>query len=334
MEGNMEIYIDESGAFTWGKRPDISLFCGVTVANRDSDAVFARFVGWKRTIVGDSKREIKGAELTDAQLEQFANNVLGTQGRDFWLTVVGLDTTRTKREHIEELRRQAWVMAERSSELAAEHSNTWLTEFYRQQTGWLKARSAENMLWIVGLEHTIMDSLQHSIMRFMEPEDDAEYLPINVLIDRSFIQREQHINFWREWLRNGLSKSSRPPMIIPNTWRPRNHPFIQAYEIHPGLLNFNKLMLDDTGFFLSHEHAGLQLADICAHTLCRYHRGLGAVEAYRRLRTRIVGRDGAEINQVIVDERSLHIDDPRNHVDVFDEAEFVKRAERLRKGEG
>ena len=196
----MEIYIDESGAFTWGKRPDISLFCGVTVANRDSDAVFARFVGWKRAIVGDSKREIKGAELTDAQLEQFANNVLGTQGRDFWLTVVGLDTTRTKREHIEELRRQAWVMAERSSELAAEHSNTWLTEFYRQQTGWLKARSAENMLWIVGLEHTIMDSLQHSIMRFMEPEDDAEYLPINVLIDRSFIQREQHINFWREWL--------------------------------------------------------------------------------------------------------------------------------------
>ena len=167
----------------------------------------------------------------------------------------------------------------------------------------------------------------------MEPEDDVEYLPMNVLIDRSFIQREQHISFWREWLRNGLSKSSRPPMMIPNTWRPREHPFIQTYEIRPGLLNFNKLMLQDTGFFLSHEHTGLQLADICAHTLCRYHRGLGAVAAYRRLRTRIVGRDGVEINQVVVDERSLHTGDPRNHVDVFDEAEFIECAERLRNGE-
>jgi len=121
--------------------------------------------------------------------------------------------------------------------------------------------------------------------------------------------------------------------MIPNTWRPRNHPFIQAYEIHPGILNFNKLLLDDTGFFLSHEHSGLQLADICAHTLCRYHRGFGAVAAYRKLRTRIVGRDGAEIYQVVVDERSLHTDDPRNHVDIFDEGEFIERAERLRKGE-
>jgi hypothetical protein len=112
-------------------------------------------------------------------------------------------------------------------------NRVWLTEFYRQQTGWLKARSAENMLRIVGLEHTIVDSLQHSIMPFVEREDDVEYLPMNVLIERCFIQGEQHINFWREWLRNGLSKSSRPPMIIPNTWRPRNHPFIRTYEIHP-----------------------------------------------------------------------------------------------------
>ncbi|MDI3254808.1 MAG: DUF3800 domain-containing protein [Bacillota bacterium] len=329
----MKIYIDESGAFTWGNQPSISLFCGVTVADRDSDALFARFVNWKRTIVGDSKREIKGAELTDAQLEGFAKSILGIQGHDFWLTVVGLDTTRTKREHVEELRRQAWVMAERSSELAAEHNNPQLKEFYRQQAGWLKRRSAENMLWIVGLEHTLVYSLQHSIMRFMEPEDDGEYLSMNVLIDRSFIQREQHINFWREWLRNGLCKSSRPPMIIPNTWKARNHPFIQAYEIRPGLLNFNKLILNDTDFFRSHEHAGLQLADICAHALGRYHRGLRAVAAYLRLRTRIVGRNGAEIYQVIVDERSLHTDDPRNHVDVFDEAEFVERADKLRNWE-
>lgn len=330
----MKIYIDESGSFTWGKQPDISLFCGVTVADRDSDALFARFGDWKKAIAGESKREIKGADLTDAQLEHFANSVLTTQGQDLWLTVVGLDTSSTKREHVEELRRQAWVMAERSSELALEHDNSWLTEFYRQQTGWLKSRSVENVLWIVCLEEAVADSLQHSIMRFMEPEDDAEYLAMNIVIDQSFIRRDQHISFWREWLRNGLSKSSRKAFIFPNTWRPRNHPFIQTYEIRPGLLDLNKLMLRDAGFFPSHEHLGLQLADICAHALCRYHRGNGALAAYSRLRSRIVGLHGAEIGMVIVDERSLHADDPRDHVDVFDMAEFVERAKQLRNERG
>jgi hypothetical protein len=52
----MKIYIDESGGFSWGKEPDFSLFCGVTIADRDSDALFSRFAEWHRIIAGDSKR--------------------------------------------------------------------------------------------------------------------------------------------------------------------------------------------------------------------------------------------------------------------------------------
>jgi hypothetical protein len=159
----MKIYIDESGGFSWGKEPDFSLFCGVTIADRDSDALFSRFAEWRRIIAGDSKREIKGSELSDPQLEMFADQVLSTRGRDILLTVVGLDTTKTKREHIEELRRQAWVMSERSAEIAAEHRNAWLTEFYRQQAGWMKKRSDENLFWMVGLVHTIFHSLQQTL---------------------------------------------------------------------------------------------------------------------------------------------------------------------------
>ncbi len=142
----MKIYIDESGGFYWGKEPDFSLFCGVTIADRDSDTLFSRFAEWRRTIAGDSKREIKGSELSDTQLETFADHLLHTRGRDILLTVVGLNTTRTKREHIEELKRQAWVMSERCAEIAAERDNAWLAEFYRQETGWLKNRSVENLL--------------------------------------------------------------------------------------------------------------------------------------------------------------------------------------------
>jgi hypothetical protein len=326
----MKIYIDESGGFSWGKEPDFSLFCGVTIADRDSDALFSRFAEWRRIIAGDSKREIKGSELTDAQLEIFADHVLSTRGRDILLTVVGLDTTKTKREHIEELRRQAWVMTERSEEIAAEHNNAWLTEFYRQQAGWMKKRSAENLFWMVGLVHTIFHSLQQTLVHYSDPEHDADYQSMNILIDRSFIHREQHLNFWREWLRNSIGGSSMPPTIIPITWRPRKHPFTEAHTIRPGLLDLRPLLHDNTGFFRSHEYTGLQIADICAHTICRYNRWDGAEAAYAKLRTRIVCQDGAEMYGVAVDERSLHTDDPRNHVGILDPSEYIERAERLR----
>ncbi len=326
----MKIYIDESGGFSSGKEPDFSLFCGVTIADRDSDALFSRFGEWRRTIANNSKREIKGSELSDAELETFADYLLRTRGRDILLTVVGLDPNRTKREHIEELRRQAWVMTERCAEMAAEHNNAWLAEFYRQEAGWLKNRSLENLLWMVGLVHTIFHSLQHTVIHYSEAEDDADYQLMNILIDRSFIREEQHINFWREWLRSNLTKSSMPPTLIPNTWRPRNHPFTQAYSVRSGLLNLRPLLHDNTGFFRSHKHTGLQIADICAHTICRYNRSAGAAAAYAKLRTRIVCEDGADLYQVVVDERSLHTDDPRDHVALLDPAEYIDLTERLR----
>jgi hypothetical protein len=46
----MKIYIDESGSFGWGSNPGISLFCGVTIADRNADALFARFRAWRQTI--------------------------------------------------------------------------------------------------------------------------------------------------------------------------------------------------------------------------------------------------------------------------------------------
>jgi Protein of unknown function (DUF3800) len=90
------------------------------------------------------------------------------------------------------------------------------------------------------------------------------------------------------------------------------------------------LLHDNTGFFKSHEHTGLQIADICAHTICRYNRFDGAKAAYAKLRTRIVCQDGAEMYGVAVHQRSLHKDDPRNHVGILDPSDYIKHAERLR----
>jgi hypothetical protein len=326
----MRIFIDESGSFSW-HTPGRSVFCGVTVPDRELDALLHRFGRWKRTIIGRSRRELKGSELTENQLSSFTSKVFPISDRDFWLTVVGIDTRVTRKAIVCEVRDQAAVIFDQSSCIAKEHNNAKLQESYRQMSGWAKNRSPENVLWMIALTETLVNSLIHTIVRFAEPEDDEEFTNIKIQIDQSFVKNDAHVTFWREWLRADLAKSSRTaPLLMIKQWRERNHPFLKKYEIYPGLLNLNKLYVNDTGFFSSERSPGLQIADICAQILLRHHRNAGADKAYMQLRRRIVGRGGTEINMVHLDERSLHRDDPRNHAAVFDIEEYKRRADAIR----
>jgi hypothetical protein len=105
----MRIFIDDSGSFNWHK-PGKSLFCGLTVPDRGLEALYERFARWRRTIIGHSKRELKGSELTENQLALFATKVLVTADRDIWLTVVGIDTRQTQEAIINRLRDQAAII--------------------------------------------------------------------------------------------------------------------------------------------------------------------------------------------------------------------------------
>jgi hypothetical protein len=116
----MKIFIDDSGAFNWSN-PGVSLFCGVTIPDRDFPSVIDRFSRWRRSVIGHSRRELKGAELTDRQLSSFASKVLPLTDRDVWLTVLGVDTRRTLESIICRFREQASIMFRRSSELCGEH---------------------------------------------------------------------------------------------------------------------------------------------------------------------------------------------------------------------
>jgi hypothetical protein len=326
----MKTFIDESGSFGW-QNPGRSIFCGISIRDRDFPNVLDRFLRWRRSIIGHSRRELKGSELTENQLVSFASKVLPGSDKQIWLTVVGIDTARTRREVIVRLREQASAILQKSSEISGAHGNLRLKESYRQMSGWMNSRSPENLLWVIGLEQAVIDTLQHTIVRFLEPEDDSEFEDFRIYIDQSFIRREEHAAFWREWLRNQLGKSSNKELtMIPNTWRLRSHPFIRQYEIHPGLLDLNHLFVRNTGFFRSEKIEGLQIADICAHILFRYHRGNGGDDAYGRIRARIVGRDGVEIKLMHVDESSLHKDDPRNHAGVLDIEEYKAKADSIR----
>jgi hypothetical protein len=89
----------------------------VTVPDCGLDALYARFARWRRTIIGHSKRELKGSELTENQLTLFAAKVLVTPDQDVWLTVVGVDTCLTQEAIISRLRDQAAIIFDQSSRL-------------------------------------------------------------------------------------------------------------------------------------------------------------------------------------------------------------------------
>ena len=321
-------FIDESGSFSWASKGQ-SLFCAVTVSDAELPKLEKRFVAWKRSVAGNSKEELKGQVLTPNQLYSFCTKVLPRTARDIHLTLTGGDTGVTAESYVEKLRDQAAELFHISSELCAKCSNERLTETYRQMSGWGKNRSTSNVLWIVVLQQTIFDTLQHAIVRFAEPAQSQEFEHIEFVIDRSFIRRDEHRAFWGEWLRTDLMKSSRLGTIIAIKDWPPEHPFKRKYRIHKGLCDYGDLFHKHTDFYDSKSFIGLQVADICAHIFYRYFRDNVDTRAFDMLRPRVVGRDGYVIRNITVDDRSLHRDDLSNHVREFDLEEWKRRADDL-----
>jgi len=109
----------------------------------------------ERSVVGNSKRELKGQELTANQLHAFAYRVLPWSKRDIHLTLTGGDTSVTAEGYLKRLRDQAAELFRLSSELCARHDNEKLRELYRQMTGWVGNRSTTNVFWIIVLQQAI-----------------------------------------------------------------------------------------------------------------------------------------------------------------------------------
>jgi hypothetical protein len=323
-------FIDDAGSFSWANRGK-SLFCGVTVSDTELPELEKRFVAWKRSIVGDSGQELKGSQLTSNQLASFAIRLFPPSSGVVF-TVVGGDTSVTAESHVEKMRHQSAEIFRLSSELCARHTsetnkNKKLVEFYRQMSGWVGKRSTPNCLWIVVLLETIFDTLQHGIFRFAQPEFNHEFENIEFVIDKSFIQRDEHLQFWKEWLRADLMKSSRRGIMTLKEWPP-DHPFKKKYRIYKGLSDYRDLFHNHTVFRDSKSAIGLQVADICANICYRFYRSDHKDRrAYTLLWRRIICEGNAEIKVITVDERSLHKGDLSELVGVLDVEEYKRLAD-------
>lgn len=320
-------FIDDSGSFSWANKGK-SLFCGLTVADAELPELEKRFEAWKRTIVGHSKAELKGQDLSANQLYSFSYKVLPPARQQIYVTLVSGDTSITAELSLQKLRDQTAELFRLASERCAQNGNRRLTETYRQMSGWINNRSTSNIFWIIVLQQAIIDTIQHAIVRFAEPNFADEFENIEIAIDEnSFVRRDAHIEFWREWLRNDLMKNSRIGGIMTNKQWPPTHPFKRKYLIHNGLYNFKDLFQNHTKFHDSKSMVGLQVVDICAHIFYRCLRNDTDTRAFDILRPRVMGKDGVVLRNVKVDERSLHKGDLANHVSEFDLEEWKRLAD-------
>jgi hypothetical protein len=239
----------------------------------------------------------------------------------------------TAEELVKRVREQTSEVLAATSAMMTTHNNKKLAETYRQMSGWAANRSLPNVLWIICLEDMVQRILQHAIIRFHEANDANEFEDSRILIDESFIRRNEHVTFWREWLRNAMmTRSKKEPLRTPRNWSKgkEKHPFHKNFETQPGLSDLRPLYVRRTGFFRSDKTPGLQIADICAHIFYRFHRG-DTLDACERLRQHVMKERGREIALVAINETSFH-SNPKEHVGIFDLEEWKRMADKHRAG--
>ena len=315
----MRIFMDESGSFSWST-PGISLMTALVIPDAAMDGLKSRFGVWKSSIVGKSTREVKGSELTSAQLESFVRQVLPHSERVPYLTVVGADTATTLERHVlmakDQLSQQYAHLAKRL--LEHDPPNKSQAEDCTQLSGWTRKRSAVNFLWIATAERTIVEAIQLMICGFMEQQFDEEFENIEISIDRSFIKEPGPIRFWQEYHRAlHLTRAKKGEgFMVPKDWKLRNHPYNRKYRVEAGITNLADLLRDHMNFVDSKQSFGVQIADICAQICRRFHGGDKKLPAYALLERRIIGRNGCKLLLLHFNESSLFSDGPENHVNL------------------
>jgi hypothetical protein len=315
----LRIFIDDSGGFEW-TTPGVSLFCAVTVSDRTIDGITSNFIAWKeRQSRRTAEGEVKGKDLLQSEQASFANAVILT-GNGLGLTLAGTKTSLFKKEIAEEVIRNTADTVRAAAKWGEENEKPVWANFYKRMARWFGERSPENLMWLYSLGDAIHLSIQHSIILFGDEVNDCEFEDIEICIDKSFIGRPTHVEFWHEWLRNFLyNKSKKEPTMVIKEWSSRDHPYHRKYKSSGGVCDRSDLFRNHVKFVDSKDVLGVQIADICANICYRYYSGKPKYRPYRLLRSRIMGRHDSEIHYGLLNETSLLKDAPENHVSPYSE---------------
>jgi Protein of unknown function (DUF3800) len=323
----MKVFVDESGCFNWA-RTGKSTFCAVSLPDEALHDLYVDFVRWKQSSLGLKRRkEIKGAELETKQLSSFVENVVLPHG-SFRLTYVAVDTELTSAQVVEAIKRQfADVIAIAAERYKADGRDS-LAQFYLEMSFWIRKRSTQNFLWLVTLYAALFEAIQNTISRFADESFDHDFESWDLIIDRSFINRDRHTHFWKEWLRHQLNQHSKihGGFKVPAAWVDRNHPVLRGMRPGTKLVDGSTLFGEHMYFADSERSEGVQLADICAHIFFRYLQNPKvSYSPLSRLHTRI-NDGGSAIRLIHMSEEHIWKDSPEAHIHAIKPEDYFREA--------
>ncbi len=286
----MRVFVDESGTFGW-KSPGWSIVAAVGITEGDGayEAVAIRLRRWERSLPPSWRDggEIKGRLLSDDDLTEFVVTVLESHRAKMQITLGGFDSSRSTRSELTGYRDRLGTLATPELLRYVAAHNRRMTQTVGELIGWVRGRSEEQVAWLVCLQNTFAHALQHAVVALMDG-DDRELADIRLVVDRSWLRNQRHLNLWHALINSALNERSRTyPLELPNHWPP-THAFRRAYD-HEGGLDLRALWRR-TQFARSHDEPGVRVADVVAHIALRYFRQRKAANAFAALRRLVMGR--------------------------------------------
>jgi len=276
----LRIFIDESGGFIPSERPSSRVSCVAAVVVPESDLpnLFKDFVALRSKFT--ASKEIKGAELTDGQVEA----VLWALGRyDIVVEAAMIDAGV---HTVEEIRRLRAVQGDKIvAHVTADHHPNLRKELYQLRDEWLLL--SEQLVVQMYAMIAAIDSVIRNVTMYYAQRKPAELGRFDWIIDPKDIGRTRYERVWEMVISPFLQDlSMRKPMIMVKgfdysafeRFRSRvkelpEHLRDDARDESPDesfvATDVATLMRESVTFPDSKSNPGLQIADIIANTIAR-----------------------------------------------------------------
>jgi len=283
----MLIAIDETGSFgpTSG---GFHLFVAVHFRRSGPrlERKYGQFLKWERSLpksLKNHKGEFKGSALSDAQLLEFAQAIIG-MAPTLGFTPVAIRPSDQPPDAVRKHRHVLLFSIRECVKGYVQLERPAVARTYEELGNWFSRIHDSQFLKIFLLGECIGNALVNAVGHAVSGRYDLELPDLQIVIDRDFIKERRHLTFWKAILKDQLLHFSKTtPLPLLKDWRETGHPFLTKFTRN-GKLDFNELFVKNCSFASSHEHPELRIADLAATIASRYFNRRSCAPAYSVLR--------------------------------------------------
>jgi hypothetical protein len=268
----VDIYVDECGSFEFPEhRFDAYAIAAVTVPDSEARAVEKAV---QRLKVQLNMGELHALELSDAELEEACRELAKLPiGAACTLTDTDLippgDILDWRIRQAGQLA-HAWERSQAKASGAADAKGE-----FEKLLGWIahKGRISDGEFVEFGalMPQVVADGLQAALAYYRDLDWGPDLGRFGFIFDAKLAGKASKAERYLERALPGIMHADRRFVLVsPIEWREHpTHPFLQNFLLDEGFVDLKKILVGNMQFEASHDHPGLQVADLVAHALRR-----------------------------------------------------------------